>query len=203
MPDAEPTVFIVDDDEAMRDALHTLMKSVGMKTSLHAGADEFLASHRPDQPGCLVLDVRMPGMSGLELQDKLAEKGIDLPVIIITGHGDVPMAVSAMRAGAVDFLEKPFREQDLIHRIHQAIELDAERRRKRAREADLAARLDSLTAREREVMDMVIAGKHNKAIAARLDISHKTVEFHRARIMKKMKAESVLQLVKMVIAART
>lgn len=202
MSDAEPTVFIVDDDEAMRDALQTLMRSVGIKTSMHARADEFLASCNPDQPGCLVLDVRMPGMSGLELQEKLTENGIDLPVIIITGHGDIPMAVNAMRLGAVDFLEKPFREQDLLHRIHQAIEQDAELRRERDRKAQVVARLASLTDRERQVVDLVVAGRHNKAIASELGISHKTVEFHRARIMKKMKTDNVIELVQMVLAAR-
>ena len=182
MPEPESMVFIVDDDEAMRDALDTLIRSVGMKTVLHASADEFLASYDPEQPGCLVLDVRMPGMSGLELQDRLVEEGVDLPVIIITGHGDVPMAVRAMRAGALDFLEKPFREQDLLHRIHQAIERDAKIRRERAAKADIVARLASLTSREREVMERVVAGKHNKAIASELGVSHKTVEFHRSLI---------------------
>jgi len=201
MPEPESMVFIVDDDEAMRDALDTLIRSVGMKTVLHASADEFLASYDPEQPGCLVLDVRMPGMSGLELQDRLVEEGVDLPVIIITGHGDVPMAVRAMRAGALDFLEKPFREQDLLHRIHQAIERDAKIRRERAAKADIVARLASLTSREREVMERVVAGKHNKAIASELGVSHKTVEFHRVKIMEKMKADSVAALVRMALTA--
>lgn len=203
MTNAESTVFIVDDDEAMRDALHTLMKSVGMTTSLHASADDFLASYPPGRPGCLVLDVRMPGMSGLELQEVLAERGIDLPVIMITGHGDIPMAVGAMRAGAVDFLEKPFREQDLLQCIHDAIERDAKGRRERAGKSESAARLARLTDREREVMELVIAGQHNKSIATELGISHKTVEFHRAKIMRKMKADSVAELVRLVLAART
>ena len=201
MPEPEPTVFIVDDDAAMRDALHTLLNSVGMKTALYASADEFLAGYRPAQPGCLVLDVRMPGMNGLELQNQLAEKGLDLPVIIITGHGDIPMAVQAMRAGAVDFLEKPFREQDLLYRLREAIERDARTRRERSDKAEVAARLASLTSREREILDQVVAGKHNKAIASELAISHKTVEFHRAKIMDKMEADSVAELVRIVLAA--
>jgi two-component system response regulator FixJ len=203
VPEPEPTVFIVDDDEAMRDALDTLIRSVGMSTSLHASAAEFLAAYDPEQPGCLVLDVRMPGMSGLDLQDALAEQGIELPVIIITGHGDIPMAVQAMRAGAVDFLEKPFREQELLHRIHQAIEQDTRTRRDRAGKAEITARLASLTPREGQVLDLVVAGKPNKAIAGELGLSHKTVEFHRAKIMEKMRADSVAELVRMVLAAES
>lgn len=201
MPEPEPTVFVVDDDEAMRDALDTLVRSVGLRTSLHVSADDFLASYDPGQPGCLVLDVRMPGMSGLELQDWLAKRGIDLPVIVITGHGDIPMAVQAMRAGAVDFLQKPFREQELLHRIRQAIEQDERTRRGRAGKAGVVARLASLTPREREVLDLVVAGKPNKVIAAELELSHKTVEFHRAKIMGKMQADGVADLVRMVLAA--
>ena len=203
MPEPEPTVFIVDDDEAMRDALDTLIRSVGMRTSLHASADEFLAAYDPEQPGCLVLDVRMPGMSGLDLQDALAEQGIKLPVIIITGHGDIPMAVQAMRAGAVDFLEKPFREQELLHRIHQAVEQDARAQQDRAAKAEITARLASLTPREGQVLDLVVAGKPNKAIAGELGLSHKTVEFHRAKIMDKMRADNVAELVRMVLAAES
>ena len=203
MPEPEPTVFIVDDDEAMRDALDTLIRSVGMRTSLHASADEFLAAYDPEQPGCLVLDVRMPGMSGLDLQDALAEQGIKLPVIIITGHGDIPMAVQAMRAGAVDFLEKPFREQELLHRIHQAVEQDTRARQDRAAKAEITARLASLTPREGQVLDLVVAGRPNKAIAGELGLSHKTVEFHRAKIMDKMRADNVAELVRMVLAAES
>lgn len=203
MPEPEPTVFIVDDDEAMRDALDTLIRSVGIRTSLHASADEFLAGYDPEQPGCLVLDVRMPGMSGLDLQDALAKQGIELPVIIITGHGDIPMAVRAMRAGAVDFLEKPFREQELLHRIHQAVEQDAGARQDRAAKGEITARLASLTPREGQVLDLVVAGKPNKAIAGELGLSHKTVEFHRAKIMDKMRADSVAELVRMVLAAES
>ena len=203
MPEPEPTVFIVDDDEAMRDALDTLIRSVGMRTSLHASADEFLAAYDPEQPGCLVLDVRMPGMSGLDLQDALAEQGIKLPVIIITGHGDIPMAVQAMRAGAVDFLEKPFREQELLHRIHQAVEQDTRARQDRAAKAEITARLASLTPREGQVLDLVVAGRPNKAIAGELGLSHKTVEFHRAKIMDKMRADNVAELVRMDLAAES
>lgn len=203
MQQSEPVVFVVDDDEAMRDALDTLIKSTGMKTALYASADAFLADYDPQQPGCLVLDVRMPGMNGIELQQTLAEQGISLPVIIITGHGDIPMAVEAMRAGAIDFLEKPFREQDLLHRINQAIEQDAKVRREQARKAEIVARFASLTHREREIMDLVVAGKHNKAIASELRLSHKTVEFHRANIMEKMKADSVAELVHLALAAKT
>jgi FixJ family two-component response regulator len=203
MQQSEPAVFVVDDDEAMRDALDTLIRSAGLKTALYASADEFLAGHDPEQPGCLVLDVRMPGMNGLELQQTLAEQGVNLPVIIITGHGDIPMAVEAMRAGALDFLEKPFREQDLLQRINQAIEQDANLRQEQARRAEIAARVASLTPREREIMDLVVAGKHNKAIASELGLSHKTVEFHRANIMEKTNANSVAELVRMALAAKT
>lgn len=203
MQQSEPVVFVVDDDEAMRDALDTLIRSTGMKTALYASADAFLAGYDPQQPGCLVLDVRMPGMNGIELQRTLAEQGISLPVVIITGHGDIPMAVEAMRAGAVDFLEKPFREQDLLQRINQAIEQDAKVRQEQARKAEIVARFASLTHREREIMDLVVAGRHNKAIASDLGLSHKTVEFHRANIMEKMKADSVAELVHMALAAKT
>ena len=203
MQQSEPVVFVVDDDEAMRDALDTLIRSAGLKTALYASADEFLAGYDPEQPGCLVLDVRMPGMNGLELQQTLAEQGVNLPVIIITGHGDIPMAVEAMRAGALDFLEKPFREQDLLQRITQAIEQDANLRQEQARRAEIVARVASLTPREREIMDLVVAGKHNKAIASELGLSHKTVEFHRANIMEKTNANSVAELVRMALAAKT
>jgi two-component system response regulator FixJ len=196
----EPVVCIVDDDEAMRDALRTLIRSVGTSTREYASAEQFLEDHDADQPGCLLLDVRMPGMSGLDLQDALVARNISLPVIIITGHADIPMAVRAMRAGAVDFLEKPFREQDLLQRIKQAIEQDAAARRERARKDEIAARFDALTPREREVLDLVVAGRHNKAIAAQLNVSHKTIEFHRARIMAKMQVASIPQLVRLAVA---
>jgi two-component system response regulator FixJ len=196
----EPVVCIVDDDEAMRDALRTLIRSVGIGTREYASAEQFLEDHDNDQPGCLILDVRMPGMSGLDLQDALVVRNINLPVIVITGHADIPMAVRAMRAGAVDFLEKPFREQDLLQRIKQAIEQDAAARRERARKEEIAARFDALTPRERQVLDLVVAGKHNKAIAAQLNVSHKTIEFHRARIMAKIQVSSIPQLVRLAVA---
>lgn len=197
----EPTVFVVDDDPAVREALRFRLRSAGMNVETCGGAQEFLDTYDPAQPGCLVLDVRMPGMSGLDLQDALAEQGIKLPVIIITGHGDIPMAVQAMRAGAVDFLEKPFREQELLHRIHQAVEQDTRARQDRAAKAEITARLASLTPREGQVLDLVVAGRPNKAIAGELGLSHKTVEFHRAKIMDKMRADSVAELVRMVLAA--
>jgi two-component system response regulator FixJ len=196
---AKPTVFVVDDDSAVRDALRFLMRSVGLTVEAFSSAAEFLDAYRADRAGCLVLDIRMPGMTGLELQDKLIERRSILPIIFITGHGDVPMAVEAMQAGAMDFIQKPFRDQDLLDRIHQAIDKDAKTRQSLGELAAIRTRLASLTPREREVMDLVVHGKANKVIAGDLDLSQRTVEIHRARVMEKMEASSLAHLVRMVL----
>lgn len=199
MKDCAPVVFIVDDDEAVRSSLRLLLKSVGLVPSALASAREFLDKYDPAQPGCLVLDVRMPQMSGLELQEQLNLKGAVLPVIFITGHGDVPMAVEAMQAGAFDFLQKPFRDQDLIDRIQRALDKDRTNRAALNERTFIRERLQSLTPREREVLAMVTSGKANKIMAADLGVSQRTVEIHRARVMEKMNAASLAQLVRMVM----
>ncbi len=196
---SDTTVFVVDDDAAVCDSLRFLIESVGLQVRTFSSADEFLAAYTPDQPGCLVLDLRMPGMSGLELQEQLARQKCALPVIIITAHGDVPTAVRAMHAGAVDFMSKPFSDQHLLDRIHQALTKDAQARRDEAVRAGIAARVALLTPREREVMDLVVSGMPNKGIAAQLELSAKTVETHRARVMDKMQARSVAELVHMAL----
>lgn len=193
------TVFVVDDDDAVRNSLRLLLKSVGLPVSLHASAQDFLASYDADQHGCLILDIRMPGMSGLELQQQLSLRGATIPVVFITGHGDVPMAVEAMQHGAFDFLQKPFRDQDLIARVQKAFEKDAATRHEVSQKSRIQERLQTLTTREREVLDLVTAGKANKVIAADLAISPRTVEIHRARVMEKMEAHSLAQLVRMVM----
>jgi len=190
-------VYIVDDDDGMRRALSVLMTTVGYQPAAFAGPREFIAKHDPSQPSCLVLDVRMPEMSGLELQQHLNRSGSMLPVILISGHGDIPMAVQAMKDGAFDFLQKPFRDQELLDRINGALKLDAENRASTDRLADLKQRSDSLTPREREVMASVVDGKANKVIAIDLGLSERTVEIHRANVMEKMGARSVAHLVKM------
>ena len=195
----QPTVFIVDDDEGVRGSLRLLIKSVGLAPTAFGSAREFLDKYNPRQSGCLVLDVRMPQMSGLELQEQLNRQGAILPVIFITGHGDVPMAVEAMQAGAFDFLEKPFRDQDLIDRIQRALEKDRANRAQLTERGLIRERLESLTPREREVLDMVSSGKANKIMAADLGVSQRTVEIHRARVMEKMGAASLAQLVRMVM----
>jgi two-component system, LuxR family, response regulator FixJ len=199
MKERSPVVFIVDDDEAVRSSLRLLLKSVGLVPSALASAREFLEKYDPAQPGCLVLDVRMPEMSGLELQEQLNLKGAVLPVIFITGHGDVPMAVEAMQAGACDFLQKPFRDQDLIDRIQRALDKDRTNRAALNERTLIRERLQSLTPREREVLAMVTGGKANKIMAADLGVSQRTVEIHRARVMEKMSAASLAQLVRMVM----
>ena len=195
----EPTVFVVDDDEAVRKAMVLLLHSVDMKVETYASAEGFLEGYQASRPGCLVLDVRMPGTSGLALQDMLAARGIDIPIIFITGHGDVPTSVRAMRAHALDFLEKPFNDQDLLDRINEAIERDARTRGERAETAEIAARIGSLTRREREIMQLLVDGKSSKVMAGELNISEKTVQIHRARVMEKMQARSVAALVRMVL----
>ncbi|HEX7116772.1 MAG TPA: response regulator transcription factor [Steroidobacter sp.] len=193
----KPMVYIVDDDDGMRRALTVLMTTVGYQAAAFARPSEFLAKYDPNQPGCLVLDVRMPEMSGLQVQQHLNRSGSILPVILITGHGDIPMAVQAMKDGAFDFLQKPFRDQDLLDRINAAIKQDAENRESIERLADLRARVESLTPREREVMELVVDGRANKVIAIDLGLSERTVEIHRANVMEKMGARSVAHLVKM------
>jgi len=194
-----PTVFIVDDDEAVRNSLRLLVKSVGLTATALVSAQEFLASFDPLQPGCLVLDVRMPGMSGLELQQQLNLYGAVIPVIFITGHGDVPMAVEAMQQGAFDFLQKPFRDQDLIDRIQRALEKDRANRAALDERSRIRERHEMLTPREREVLALVTSGKANKIMAADLGLSQRTVEVHRARVMEKMGASSLAHLVRMVL----
>jgi RNA polymerase sigma factor (sigma-70 family) len=195
---AEATVFVVDDDPAVRKALRWLIESVGLRVETFTTAQEFLdANPDPNRPGCLVLDIRMPGLSGLELQKKLTEQNSELPVIIITGHAEVPMAVQALKAGAVDFLEKPISEQMLVDRIHQALERDAKNRLAQARRSTIEERLALLTPRERQVFQLVVAGKSNKAIAATLGVTSKTVEAHRAQLMRKMQADNLPELVRM------
>ena len=198
----QPTVFVVDDDEAMRSSLKWLIESVGLRVECHASAEDFINSYYPGRSGCLLLDVRMPGMSGLELQEYLHNHEITIPIIIITGHGDVPMSVRAMKAGATDFIEKPFNDELLLDSIRNALLLDGSQRDQQAELAELAGRLALLTPREHEVMDMVTQGKSNKEIARTLDVSAKTVEAHRAKVMEKMQAKSLAALVRMSISAQ-
>ncbi len=199
MKETPATVIVIDDDEAIRQSLKLLFHSVRLPVTLYASAQEFLRSFRADQPGCLVVDVRMPGMSGLELQQELNLRGAMIPVIFITGHGDISMAVEAMQHGAFDFLPKPFRDQDLLDRIQRAIEKDAADRSEVGRDEKIRERLESLTPREREVLELVIIGKPNKIMAADLDVSQRTIEIHRARVMEKMHAGSLAQLVRMTM----
>jgi len=201
MPQPEPTVFVVDDDRAMRDSLSWLLDSVGLRVRSYATAAEVLADHDPAQPGCLVLDVRMPGMSGLDLQAELARRGVELPTIVITGHAEVSMAVRAVKAGALDFIEKPFSDQLLLDRVRQALEVDLEAREVRRRREDARRRLATLTAREREVLNLVVAGKQNKEIASELGVSPKTVEVHRAHVMSKMCVDSLAELIRITLLA--
>lgn len=198
MTQSEPTVFVVDDDSAVLKGLQLLIKSVGMNVEIYLSAQEFLDSYDPVRPGCLVLDIRMPAMSGLELQEMLQKKKVRIPIIIITGYGDVPVAVQAMKKGAVDLIEKPFSDQVLLDRIQNSIAEDIQARQKEAERKELESRLALLTPRERQVMDLVTAGKLNKVIASKLGLSQKTVEFHRNHIMEKMKVDSVAELVRLV-----
>lgn len=198
----DPTVFIVDDDDAVRESLAFLMKSVGIKAEVFPSAQSFLDSYSAERAGCLVLDIRMPGMSGLELQDVLNKKGALLPIIFITGHGDVPMAVKAIKEGAADFVQKPFRDQELIDRIREVLDEDASTRADKLVRHEILRRIESLTEREREVMEQVVSGKANKVVAIDLNVSQRTVEIHRANVMDKMKARSLAQLVRFVMKAR-
>jgi two-component system, LuxR family, response regulator FixJ len=190
-------IYVLDDDEGMRRALTTLLGTIGHKVAPFGVPSEFLAKHDRSQHGCVVLDIRMPEMSGLEVQQRLNKEGSMLPVIFITGHGDVPMAVQAMKEGAFDFIQKPFREQDLVDRINHALQQDAENRKSVLQKAELQKRFDSLTQREHQVLDLVVDGRANKVIAIDLELSERTVEIHRANVMEKMGARSVAHLVKM------
>jgi len=191
-------VYVVDDDEAVRDSLKFLLESVGLKCLVFASALEFIDRHSPNQHSCVVADIRMPGMSGLDLQDELNRRGSTLPILFITGHGDVPMAVDAMKSGALDFIQKPFRDQELLDRINQALEQDQAHREDNRALAEIRDRMTRLTARETEVMERVVSGQANKVIALDLGVSQRTVEIHRARVMQKMGARSLAELVRMV-----
>jgi RNA polymerase sigma factor (sigma-70 family) len=194
-----PTVFVVDDDAALRESLRWLIESVGLRVATYDSAQSFLAEYDPARPGCLVLDIRMPGQSGLELQEKLRERGSDIPIIVITAYAEVPMAVRAFKAGAVDFIEKPFSDQVLLDRIQQAVEKDRQRRHEMEKREKLLVRVDRLTPREREVLQLIVAGKPSKVIAADLGVSQKTIEVHRSRIMAKMEANSLASLVRIAV----
>ena len=199
MTEYKPTVFLVDDDEAVRDSLGLLMKSVDLTSRSFASAGDFLAEYDPDCPGCLILDIRMPGMSGMELQQKLIDMRAKLPIIFITGHGDIPMAVEAMQRGAVDFIPKPFRDGELLDRINKALENDRKNRDSLVEREVIEERIEKLTQREKQVLELVVQGKANKVIAGDLEVSQRTVEIHRARVMEKMQVRSVAQLVRMVM----
>ena len=201
MNDATPTVFVVDDDPAVRDAITLFLRTEGLAVATFASAAAFLESPAVEQPGCLVLDVRMPGMSGLDLQKQLRARGCHTPILFITGHGDVPMAIRAMKGGAFDFLEKPFQGETLLQRVREALALDARQRGRQARRAEAAARLALLSPREREVLDRVAAGQYNKVIAFELGISLSTVEIHRKRVMEKLEAESLSDLIQTLALA--
>jgi len=197
--DQAPTAFVVDDDDSIRTLWRWLMESNGIAVRTFATAAEFIDAYPPDAPGCLVLDLELPGMSGLELQGYLRRKGVEIPIVIVTGHGDVPSAVNAIKGGAIDFIEKPFGYRDVLSIIRGAFARDAEIRAKRAQRLDVSGRIAALTERERDVLRRVIEGKPNKIIADELDISTKTVEFHRSKMMEKMRLVSVAELVRLTL----
>jgi len=197
LTEAQPLVFVIDDDASTRETLGSLIRSVGLQVELFRSGEEFLKSKRPDVPSCLVLDIRLPGISGLDFQRRLAESKIRIPIIFITGHGDIQMSVHAMKAGAIEFLTKPFRAQDLLDAIHVALEKDRRRRQRRAEVAQLRTRFASLTPRERQVLPLVVSGMLNKQIAAELGISEAAIKVHRSQLMRKMRAHSLPDLVRM------
>jgi FixJ family two-component response regulator len=197
----EPVVHIIDDDEAVRDSLNMLLDSVDIANRQYDSAQAFLNSDFASSSGCIVLDIRMPGMSGMELQEKLNDMGVKLPIIFITGHGDIPMAVEAMKRGAIEFVQKPFREQELLDCINHALQMDSDRRLSDNEIEAVRRRVESLTPREKQVMEMIVEGKANKVIAFDLDLSQRTVEIHRAHVMEKMQTKSLAELVRMVMVA--
>ncbi|MBN2211672.1 MAG: response regulator transcription factor [Sedimentisphaerales bacterium] len=197
----ESMVYILDDDEAVRRAISSLLKTVGLASQSFASPQEFFEAYRDEGPACLILDIRMPEMSGMDVQARLRDAGNHIPIIFITGHGDISLSVKAMKAGAADFLEKPFRDEDLLNAVRKALGQDHQRREKLAENNEIIERFNSLTQRERQIMQMVVNGYPNKNIAAKLDISEKTVEFHRAHVMQKMKVESLADLVSLAVRA--
>jgi FixJ family two-component response regulator len=197
MPEPRPTIFVVDDDPSVRDAISNLLESVGLEAKVFSSTEEFRDAPRTAGPSCLVLDVRLPGVNGLDFQDSLQRAGIFIPIVFITAHGDVPMTSRAMKAGAIEFLMKPFQKEDLLAAIHQGLELDRVWREEHAHISSLRERYDQLTSREREVMDLVVSGLINKQIGAQLGLSEVTVKIHRGRVMQKMEASSLADLVRM------
>ncbi|MEC7816219.1 MAG: response regulator FixJ [Pseudomonadota bacterium] len=202
MTDIQQTVYVVEDDEAVRDSLELLLKSDGKPVKTYESANAFLKDYSDKMAGCIVLDIRMPGMDGMELQKKLNDKHSILPIIFVTGHGDVPMAVDAMKEGAVDFIQKPYREEALLEKIEAALAQDLEQRKSLDEKQEIVRRVKSLTPREREIMDRMIAGQANKVIAIELEISQRTVEIHRSRVMHKMGTHSLAHLVRMVLSVK-
>ena len=202
MTETRQTVYVVEDDEAVRDSLELLLKSDGKAVRTYKNANAFLKDYSDDMAGCIVLDIRMPGMDGMELQKKLNEKHSLLPIIFVTGHGDVPMAVDAMKEGAVDFIQKPYREEALLEKIESALEKDLEQRKTLGEKQEIVRRIKTLTPRESEIMDRMIAGQANKVIAIELEISQRTVEIHRSRVMHKMGTHSLAHLVRMVLSVK-